>query len=226
MEAAKKILLRFLVIGWLCPLTASAGITSASFESGLSGFSNTSTYTLTRKSGNTPSGNTGPNGGADGTNYYVYFETSNGSAYNSGNTAYFQTNSITHNTMSFYYHMYGADTGLLGVDVYYDGQWIRVWDVEGEKHAASSSSWTEQVISLAFYPGSKHVRFVTVAKGGYRGDIAIDEVKFYDSGSVEIEYQYDALGRLTCAIDNANGARNIEYDAAGNRKNVSVGSCN
>ena len=39
-----------------------------------------------------------------------------------------------------------------------------------------------------------------------------------------IEYHYDALGRLTFVEDSTNGNRDYDYDAAGNRTEVSVGA--
>lgn len=39
-------------------------------------------------------------------------------------------------------------------------------------------------------------------------------------------YKYDALGRLTFVEDSQNGNRDYDYDAAGNRRNVAVGTAN
>ena len=41
---------------------------------------------------------------------------------------------------------------------------------------------------------------------------------------VQIDYTYDALGRLILVKDPVNGDRNYNYDAAGNRNNVSIGN--
>jgi YD repeat-containing protein len=40
------------------------------------------------------------------------------------------------------------------------------------------------------------------------------------------EYEYDALGRLTFVKDSQNGNRDYDYDSAGNRLNVAVGTAN
>jgi hypothetical protein len=40
------------------------------------------------------------------------------------------------------------------------------------------------------------------------------------------KYKYDALGRLTYVEDGVNGNRDYDYDKAGNRRNVAVGTAN
>ncbi|ACA88621.1 RHS repeat protein [Shewanella woodyi] len=50
------------------------------------------------------------------------------------------------------------------------------------------------------------------------GTVAVTEM-------VETQYQYDALGRVTCTTDDLNGDRLYSYDDAGNRENVTIGNC-
>lgn len=45
-----------------------------------------------------------------------------------------------------------------------------------------------------------------------------------NAGSQDIEYTYDALGRVVKVEDNLNTNRNYTYDAAGNRTNVVIGN--
>jgi YD repeat-containing protein len=209
------------------PLDIYAASTYVSFEtSSNSGFHNSyGAERFLRRTGNTPSGRTGPQSGANGTNYYVYLETSRGAAYDLGDTAYYKKNGITSSAMSFYYHMYGSNIGTLAVEVYHGGTWRRVWEIEGQQHTSHGDSWSKQNISLAFYPGAKNIRFVAIAKGGFLGDTAIDEVRFFAPSASEIVYRYDALGRVICVEDALNGDRDFSYDAAGNREQVTVGSC-
>ncbi|MFQ3197182.1 MAG: YD repeat-containing protein [Paraglaciecola sp.] len=129
--------------------------------------------------------------------------------------------------MSFYYHMYGSDIGTLAVEVYYQGKWSRICQSDKQKHTSTTSAWTQQTLSLAFYPGAKSIRFAAIAPGGYKGDLAVDEVAFFDrSATTFLRYRYDDLGRVICVEDNINGDRDFDYDDAGNRKQVAVGDCN
>jgi hypothetical protein len=48
----------------------------------------------------------------------------------------------------------------------------------------------------------------------------------YALGANTIKYTYDALGRLTFVNDTLNGNRDYDYDKAGNRLLVSVGTAN
>jgi YD repeat-containing protein len=189
-----------------------------------------------RRSGATPSSGTGPSSGAEGSNYYIFLESSSGSAYDYNDTAYLETGSVWYSTvenatsMSFYYHMYGADIGTLAVEVYANGSWRRIWNLSGQQHSSSTASWSKESINLDIIKSSlgsfNSVRFVAVASGGYRGDMAIDKIEFQSSTDNTIRYIYDALGRVVCVIDHANGEREYKYDAAGNRTDVSVGACN
>lgn len=227
MKCLYRITAHLLTIAILtAPLTAFADITYANFEYNFSGFSNTGTKSFYRRAGTTPTSSTGPSGAADGSQYYVFLESSSGAAYTNGDTAYLQANSVTGTAVSFFYHMYGTNSGTLAFEVYSGGGWKRLWEVSGQQHVSSSAAWTEQSVSLAFYPGSKNVRFVAIAKGGYLGDIAIDEIRFFAATSSSVSYQYDALGRIICVEDPTNGDRDFDYDDAGNRSNVTVGACN
>jgi hypothetical protein len=77
----------------------------------------------TRHSGSTISSNTGPAGGAGGSNYCMYVETSYGSAYTAGDAAIFQSPIIngTNIHLAIQYHMYGYDIGTWSVDVFSGG---------------------------------------------------------------------------------------------------------
>jgi len=151
---------------------------SESFESSLGEWTNASSKNWSRDAYGTSSGGTGPSTAKDG-NYYMYMETSYGSAYYSGNTAtlvspFFNALSAS---MSFSYHMYGSNMGTLYLDVYSNGSWHNnVWSKSGQQHSSNSATWATATISLAAYSGVLQIRFRGVAAGGYRGDMAIDNV--------------------------------------------------
>lgn len=160
---------------------ASTVLFSDNFESGMGSWSNTSSgdnKNWTRDSGGTPSSSTGPSSGATGSLYYMYLETSSGSAYTNGDSAILigPTISAGDIDISFDYHMYGSNIGALAVDILSGGSWVNdVWRISGQRHSSYSSSFTSVNIDLSSYSVSQ-IRFRATAAGGYRGDIAIDNV--------------------------------------------------
>lgn len=83
--------------------------------------------------------------------------------------------------ISFQYHMFGADTGSLSIDVSSNGlNWETLWSVSGQQHNADSAAWTSQVVRLDAYSGNIRMRIRATAAGGYRGDVAIDSLKVHN----------------------------------------------
>ena len=126
----------------------SVTLSAADFESGFGDWVNISSqdsHDWTRHFGSTLTPNTGPVGGANGSTGYVYLETSPGYANLAGNTAILESPEIKGfaRILTFYYHMYGTDTGTLNVDVY-DGVWHEsVWSLSGQQHTAGSEAYTK-----------------------------------------------------------------------------------
>ncbi|MGE4286544.1 MAG: glycoside hydrolase family 98 domain-containing protein, partial [Phycisphaerae bacterium] len=91
-------------------------IASVDFESGFGGWANITagdTNDWLRNTGSTLTPSTGPAGGAGGSDWYAYLETSPGGASNAGSTAILESPQIygRGRVMTFFYHMYGIDTG-------------------------------------------------------------------------------------------------------------------
>lgn len=152
------------------------------FENGL-GWQSPRSFKWRTNRGNTSSAQTGPETGADGSSSYAYFETSRGDANTDGDDAILLTESFLARDylnreaiLSFSWHMFGADTGLLAVDVHSNGRWVNHWYRRGQQHESSSDPWHRTTLRLTGYTGKIKVAFRTVAAGGYRGDIAIDEI--------------------------------------------------
>ncbi|MBN1788166.1 MAG: PASTA domain-containing protein [Sedimentisphaerales bacterium] len=164
--------------------TDSGPLESEDFETGLGNWSNVTgdDYDWTRDSGGTPSSSTGPSSGANGSTWYMYLETSDGSgAYDEGDTAFLEGPDLNANAydmnLSFYYHMYGSEMGTLYVDVYNGSSWdLDIWSISGQQHSSSSDPYTQANVDLSSYSGIIKVRFRAVAAGGYRGDMAIDDI--------------------------------------------------
>ena len=159
-------------------------IASADFEADIGDWTNPTgvdNYDWTRDSGGTPSSSTGPSSGASGSSYYAFLETSDGGrgAYNSGETAYLESIEIggSSRNLTFDYHMYGSNIGTLSIDVFVNGNWQNdVWQISGAQHGSSSDPYSQASVDLSSYVGNIKVRFRATAAGGWKGDIAIDNL--------------------------------------------------
>ncbi|MBN1766746.1 MAG: glycosyl hydrolase 53 family protein [Sedimentisphaerales bacterium] len=176
---------------------------SADFESGFGDWVNVTgdTHDWMRNSGSTPSSSTGPSGGANGSTWYVYLETSSGYAYSAGDMAYLEGPALggSDRVLTFYYHMYGSNIGTLNVDVY-DGSWHNgIWSLSGQQHTSSSDPYTQAIVDLSAYTETIRIRFRAVAAGGSRGDMAIDDIEI--TGILSEELYGDFTGDHTVDID-------------------------
>ena len=157
-------------------------LSAADFESGFGDWVNITgqdTHDWTRNQSSTLTPNTGPSGGANGSIWYVYLETSPGGANVAGNTAILQGPMIDgyHRVLTFYYHMYGSTTGTLYVDIFHEGSWHNgIWSRSGQQHSSMSEAYTPCLVNLMNYPGPIRIRFRAVAAGGPTGDMAIDSI--------------------------------------------------
>ena len=152
------------------------------FEINFGDWSNVSTgdsHNWTRRSGNTPSASTGPVGGADGSQFYLYLETSSKQANSNGDTAILLSPPMTGSNLqlNFQYHLYGVDIGTLAVDIREGDIWFNdIWFASGQQQNASNDSYTAINVDLGGYAVSQ-IRFRARAVGGYRGDMAIDNIE-------------------------------------------------
>lgn len=157
-------------------------LAAADFESGFGDWVNISgedSHDWIRQSGGTLTPNTGPSGGANGSDWYVYLETSPGYANLAGNSTILGSPVIKGfaRILTFYYHMYGVDTGTLNVDVY-DGTWHTAeWSLSGQQHTSVSQPYTQVLVDLRRFTGPIQIRIRAAAAGGPRGDMAIDEIE-------------------------------------------------
>jgi hypothetical protein len=80
--------------------------------------------------------------------------------------------------LSFYYSMYGSDTGSLSVQITQDNgvSWQTLWHKSGPQHQ-SGLSWALATISLGQYKATPfQLRLSGQVIGGSKGDISIDNV--------------------------------------------------
>ena len=130
---------------------------------------NTGNNSVTRQSGSTPTGTTGPTGDhTSGSGSYVYIETS-------GN--YFQNFQIEAplltgaGTVTFWYHMFGPGCGDLSVLVNFDNNWNEIWSISHDQ----GDKWLMAEVDVG-ERGATAIRFSFTSGGDSYGDIAIDDV--------------------------------------------------
>lgn len=132
---------------------------------------------------------TGPRKASHG-QAYTYLDTLPGNAFTKGNKAIytmgFAHNPVTYQTLyveeallTFDYHMFGQNIGKLAVEAKnHLGQWQRVWTKSGQQQSTSNQAWITETIDFSDTNIDKltDVRFVAIAVGGSKGEIAIDNI--------------------------------------------------
>ncbi|MEM9821944.1 MAG: GEVED domain-containing protein [Bacteroidota bacterium] len=162
----------------------SGGISSfpytEGFESGLGSWTQGSgdDFNWSRRSGNTPSNNTGPSSAFAGS-FYVYTESSNPNYPNRTaifNSPCFDLSGESSATLSFRYHLYGASNmGNLNLEASNDNgaSWSSVWSATGNQ----GNAWLTANVSLgAYVGGAVQFRFIGTTGTTWRGDMAIDAI--------------------------------------------------
>lgn len=158
---------------------------SEGFESSFGAWAQASgdDFDWTRRSGGTPSSNTGPSAAYAGS-FYMYIESS--SPNYSNKTAIIESpcldlSGASSATFSFRYHMYGA-TAMGGLDLQAtaDGtNWSSVWSKSGNQ----GNSWQAANVDLGTYTGANvKLRFVGTTGTTWQGDMAVDAVSLSSSG--------------------------------------------
>jgi hypothetical protein len=158
----------------------------------------TTTYQWQVNAGPTSSTATGPNvdhtlGTAAGK--YVYTEASNGT---NTDEAYLispciSLNGLTSPGFDFWYHMAGPAMGAMDVQVSANGgtTWTTLFTFTGPQQTAETDPWLKKTLSLAAYLNQTiQIRWKgtkTSTGNTFEGDMAIDDVKFYNIPSADAE---------------------------------------
>ncbi|MEA1952382.1 MAG: Ig-like domain-containing protein, partial [Planctomycetota bacterium] len=169
------------------PLEDRRMLSIASFETGLDGWiqSTDDDGDWRRRSGGTPSANTGPSAAYSGS-YYLFTDASSfqGSLGSPNKSAYLDKtvdlSTFDNLDLRFYYHMYGDSMGTLYVDVNDGSGWDSdVWHITGQQHTSYSDPWTLATVDLSTYAGESAVtiRLRGVTGSSIYSDMAIDNVE-------------------------------------------------
>ena len=157
------------------------------FETGFTTWTNTGgddNNCWFRDSLGTPTTNTGPSTGADGTIFYIFYEASDGCSFGISPKAFLQGPTIDFDAfnsveVTFWRHMFGNQMGRLALELETSpdsGTYTEVWFEQGNK----GDQWDQFTVDLSFADntGQRKVRFVaTETVAGIRSDMAVDEIR-------------------------------------------------
>ena len=159
----------------------------------------------------TSTDDTGPSTGVFGGGSYIYVEASPDICAPQA-TALLESACVTVTSnaeqcdFSFWYHMYGAETGslLLLANANEADSWDTIFHESGDQ----GNAWQNEVVSLQAYDGSAvRFQFVALTGDGSRSDIAIDQLEFRGSIATAAGYRYyqdldqDGFGNEDFAFD-------------------------
>jgi len=169
-------------------------------------------YTWLVNSGTTSSFGTGPNGdhtpGLNGGGNYMYTECSYG---NIGDEASIVSpcldfTALTNPAVEFYFHRFGTTMGPTYVDVLSGGTWIPVDTLLAQPQTANTSPYERHQTDLSAYAGTfVKVRWRQESLGCCAGDMAIDDIRFYEPQN----YDAAVIAILTPGTQSAAGSSNI-----------------
>ncbi len=127
--------------------------------------------------GTTPSSNTGPSSAYSGTKYF-YTEASYGATDANAEllTPLVDVTPLNVPALEFYYHMYGSSQGDLYIEVSDGTTWTIVDSIIGEQQTTATDPWLKKMIPLQGYTGTIQVKFRSVKKASFYGDMAIDDI--------------------------------------------------
>jgi hypothetical protein len=133
----------------------------------------------------TPSTSTGPQAGdhTTGTGYFVYTEAS--SNLNSRFDLLappVDITALTNPFCSFWYNMYGQSMGSLHVDIWDGSQWNE--DVITAISGDQGQDWHAIDVPLTGYNNVIQIRFRGITGSDYYSDICLDDISFWDNGTV------------------------------------------
>lgn len=96
--------------------------------------------------------------------------------------------------LSYWYHMFGPQTGNIFVDVFTNNAWVQGIDViRGQQHSDDTEPWLKRNVVLNRFVGSNDIRIRFRAETGYQGnpgdgrggDIGIDDIEILDRAQID-----------------------------------------
>ena len=126
----------------------------------------------------TSSSNTGPGSGVSNGNY-LFTESSGGASADAINlvSPQIDLSNLTNPSLSFDYHMFGANMGSLEVIVTQGGTSTSLITLTGQQQAAETDSFLTKTVNLSAYANQTiQITFKGIRGAGFTSDIAIDTI--------------------------------------------------
>lgn len=170
----------------LCSTNSNCGATTCILNGGWTNISNnTDAFDMRVNSGGTPSANTGPitdqNPGT-ALGKYIYSEASTCFGVESEvlSPCFDLTGTIAPE-FSFWYHMNGANMGIIRMDLMTSNGWV--YNIITPLFGNQGNVWRQQTINLSSYVGQVvSFRFRITTGSSFTSDLAIDNVELIDQG--------------------------------------------
>lgn len=130
-------------------------------------------------------------------------------------TPCFDLNGLVKPGFSFWYHLNGADINRFQVQISADNgaSWSTLFTLNGPQQTAKTDAWWKKMIRLQGYAGKVKLKFKAVLGNGLNGDIALDDFKFYDLPSTDLELVALNLPAPGCGLSSAENVCVTVYNA-------------
>lgn len=189
------------VVSMACTSTVSTFPYTEGFESGLGLWTQETIddRDWTRRTGSTPSSFTGPSTANEG-NWYMFTESSSPNLNSSFilNGPCFNLTGTSSADFSFYYHMYGIDTGTLFLELSTDNGATYpniLWSQVGQVQTSSGQPWELANVNLSPFIGQTiSLRFRVITGSSFRSDIAIDNISLIAVSNPQQEIEVSGNG--------------------------------
>ncbi len=97
--------------------------------------------------------------------------------------------------LSYWYNMNGQNMGSLHVDIYHNGSWSN--DITPVVSGNKGIQWLNNEVDLSAYTGDLiRVRFRGITGGGFRSDMALDDIEFIDKPNAQYTYTHNGNGTV------------------------------
>ncbi len=191
--------------------------------------SSTRTVGWSLSTGSTPTASTGPDEDYTdpGTGYFMFIEANDGSFNSQLNaeivTPLIDLTSTTGGQLCFKYHMYGANSGTLSIDIIDDQtRHEGVWSISGEQSADGTfAEWQSDCVALIARP--IYISFNAETGGGTASDMAFDDISlsitfddFDSDGIADVVDNDDDGDNLSDYYEYLNGTDPLDDDSDDN----------